>query len=295
MATYSPFIIFIVSAFSLVSFCSSLPFILLHGLGDSCSNPGPVLYTQQLRYLSGSLGFCLEVGNGAITSWDTPLEAQVEEVCRKVKAIPELQNGYNIVGQSQGNLVGRGLVELCDDAPPVINFISLGGPHAGVAFIPNCSQFDALCSHYAALLGRGVYTNYVQAHVAPSGYTKLPYDYLVYLAKCSFLPKLNNELLQKNATYKQRITNLKNLVLIMFQEDGVVKPKESSLFGYYADGIPGPVLPLQQTRLYTEDWIGLRTLDETGRLKLISVPGVHLLISLSDTMRYVVPYLKDGA
>ncbi|XP_071917261.1 uncharacterized protein [Coffea arabica] len=120
-------------------------------------------------------------------------------------------------------------------------------------------------------------------------------DYLVYLAKCSFLPKLNNELLQKNATYKQRITNLKNLVLIMFQEDGVVKPKESSLFGYYADGIPGPVLPLQQTRLYTEDWIGLRTLDETGRLKLISVPGVHLLISLSDTMRYVVPYLKDGA
>ena len=40
-------------------------------------------------------------------------------------------------------------------------------------------------------------------------------DYLVYLAKCSFLPKLNNELLQKNATYKQRITNLKNLVLIM--------------------------------------------------------------------------------
>lgn len=48
-----------------------------------------------------------------------------------------------------------------------------------------------------------------------------------------------------------------------------------------------------QTKLYREDWIGLRTLDETGRLKFISVPGEHLLISIFDTLRFVVPYLRE--
>ncbi|KAL2984898.1 hypothetical protein AAZX31_12G116900 [Glycine max] len=42
----------------------------------------------------------------------------------------DLGQGYNIVGLSQGNLIGRGIIEFCDGAPPVKNFISLGGPHA---------------------------------------------------------------------------------------------------------------------------------------------------------------------
>ncbi|KAL0923318.1 hypothetical protein M5K25_007370 [Dendrobium thyrsiflorum] len=33
----------------------------------------------------------------------------------------ELGGGFNIVGLSQGNLIGRGIVEFCDGAPPVRN------------------------------------------------------------------------------------------------------------------------------------------------------------------------------
>ena len=50
-----------------------------------------------------------------------------------------------------------------------------------------------------------------------------------------------------------------------------------------------------QTKLYTEDWIGLKTLDEAGRVKYISVGGNHLGISHSDMKRYVVPYLEEKA
>lgn len=48
-----------------------------------------------------------------------------------------------------------------------------------------------------------------------------------------------------------------------------------------------------QTKLYIEDWIGLRTLDEAGKVKFINVTGNHLDISTSDMEKYVVPYLKD--
>lgn len=48
-----------------------------------------------------------------------------------------------------------------------------------------------------------------------------------------------------------------------------------------------------QTKLYTEDWIGLRTLDEAGKVKFVSVTGNHLEISRSDLKKYVVPYLVD--
>lgn len=50
-----------------------------------------------------------------------------------------------------------------------------------------------------------------------------------------------------------------------------------------------------QTKLYTEDWIGLKTLDEAGKVKFISVPGNHLQISRSNLKKYVIPYLEDEA
>lgn len=46
-----------------------------------------------------------------------------------------------------------------------------------------------------------------------------------------------------------------------------------------------------QTKLYTEDWIGLRTLDEAGKVKYINVSGNHLGISDGDMVKHVVPYL----
>ncbi|KAK1400772.1 Palmitoyl-protein thioesterase 1 [Heracleum sosnowskyi] len=268
---------------------SALPFVVFHGLQENCYSKGVKNFTTNLSKWSGVQGHCIEIGNGKWDSWFMSLEKQVDIACEKVKTMRELGEGYSIVGFSQGNLVGRGVIEFCDGAPPVKNFISLGGPHAGEASVPFCLT-EVLCKLVARLIKPAVYSKFLQNHLAPAEYIKIPTDIDDYMGVCKFLPKLNNEIAgQRNSTYKQRFASLQNL----FERDAILIPKETSLFGYYEEGSWSTILPAQKTKLYIEDWIGLRTLDEAGKVKFITLPGRHLKISLSEMKKYVLPYFKD--
>ncbi|KAH9607113.1 hypothetical protein KSS87_005042 [Heliosperma pusillum] len=250
MKLAAPFFTLILSLIC-VHFSNSVPFIVLHGIGDQCSNRGISRFTKHLSDWSGSEGYCVGISDASWDSWFMPLEDQTQIVCDKVKKMEELREGYNIVGLSQGNLIGRAVVEFCEGGPPVKNLISLGGPHAGIASVPLCGNMDG------------------------------------YLDKCRFLPKLNNEIPgQRNSTYKKRFSSLENL-------DKVLVPKETAWFGYYPDGAFTPLLSPQETKLYSEDWIGLKTLDEAGKVKFVSVAGGHLRISDEDKKKYMVPYLQS--
>ncbi|KAL4567221.1 hypothetical protein LXL04_022797 [Taraxacum kok-saghyz] len=269
----------------------SIPFVVFHGIANGCTNKGNKQFTQQLSEWSNAQGYCIEIGNGAMDSWFMPFDKQTEIACEKVKNMSELSKGYNIVGLSQGNMVGRGVLEFCDGAPPVKNYISIGGPHAGQASVPLCGS-GSLCILADDLIELAVYSDAVQDHLAPSNYIKIPTDLDGYKKGCKFLPKLNNEFV-KNATYKERFSSLQNLVLIMGDNDSVLVPKETSWFGYFPDGAWEPLLPPQETRLYIEDWIGLRTLDETGKVKFVNFTGGHLDITGDEIKKYMIPYLVD--
>ncbi|KOB71792.1 Lysosomal thioesterase [Operophtera brumata] len=63
-------------------------------------------------------------------------------------------------------------------------------------------------------------------------------------------------------------------------------------FGYY--GFNDTVVEMKGQDIYTEDRIGLKTLDESGRLHVLTVPGVrhfswHMNVSIVDD--YLLPYL----
>jgi palmitoyl-protein thioesterase len=103
---------------------------------------------------------------------------------------------------------------------------------------------------------------------------------------------VNNELPgARNATYARNLASLDTLVLVLFEQDTTVVPKESAWFG--AEAEPGdaahlpaqvplaaarPVVPMRRQPLYTEDWIGLRTLDERGAVIFETCAGQHMHI-----------------
>jgi len=59
--------------------------------------------------------------------------------------------------------------------------------------------------------------------------------------------------------------------------DETIIPWRSGLWEFYQEGEQpfGPVQPLNETALWNDDWIGLRALSESGRLELVTAPGVR--------------------
>ncbi|XP_024382458.1 uncharacterized protein [Physcomitrium patens] len=272
-----------------------LPFIVLHGLDDQCGNDGVTEFTKALRDLSGAEGRCLSIGNGRIDSWLLRIDKQAAMVCNKIKSIPSLRNGYNIVGLSQGNMVARAVIEWCHGGPPVHNYISLGGPHAGIAAIPYCT-FLPLCRFLNEGIAPLIYSPIVQSNFAPSGYFKIPSELSTYYKRAYLLPRINNEIPHvQNKSFKKRFQQLNHLVLIQFDEDLVLVPPQSAWFQYYPDNDVTlcEVLPLNESALYKEDWIGLRSLNEEGKVSFISLPSDHLSISSHQMEKYIVPYINQ--
>jgi palmitoyl-protein thioesterase len=61
-----------------------------------------------------------------------------------------------------------------------------------------------------------------------------------------------------------------------FFQDSTVIPIHSQHFETYAPDNDTVIVPLRESKIYKEDWIGLKKLDETGRLVFIEVPGDHI-------------------
>ena len=88
--------------------------------------------------------------------------------------------------------------------------------------------------------------------------------------------QLNNEKTEKNSSYAVNLATLENFVMVKHNQDSMVEPRESSHFEFYVPGQATVILPLRESPLYTEDRIGLKSLDEAGRLHLMEVEGNHL-------------------
>ena len=76
--------------------------------------------------------------------------------------------------------------------------------------------------------------------------------------------------------YKVNLTKLEKLVLVKFTRDSVVDPRGTEWFSYYKPGQGKKMVPYNDTDLYKEDWIGLKKLDEEGKVDFLAVDGDHL-------------------
>ncbi|KFY15962.1 hypothetical protein V491_05489 [Pseudogymnoascus sp. VKM F-3775] len=97
-----------------------------------------------------------------------------------------------------------------------------------------------------------------------------------YLEHSNFLADINNEREVKNEKYAENLKTLENFVMYLFDEDVTVVPKES---GWFAEVNGTEVTPLKERPIYTENWLGLKELDEAGKLKFLTAGGGHMRLS----------------
>ncbi|CAG8715878.1 7586_t:CDS:2, partial [Acaulospora morrowiae] len=216
---------------------------------------------------------------------------QIEQVCEQLKENEYLRDGFNAIGFSQGGQFLRAYVQRCNN-PPVHNLITFGSQHGGVSDIPGCEKNDGWCQMMRSITRRGVYSGYVRGHIVQAQYYKDPYRLELYLKQNIFLPDINNELENKNKTYAKNLASLNKFVLIRFTEDVTVKPRDTAWFSFYNE--ENEVIPIRQQPLYKEDWIGLKKLDETGKLIFKDCDGPHMQIGLEYFQNEVIiPYLSE--
>jgi len=281
-------VILLLITLSTISCSSGIPIAIFHGIGDSCSNGGMDQITKYFGRKVGAYSVCIETAGGFF-DFVTSFESQYENACKQVKADPNLQGEFSVVGLSQGALLARAIIQRCDMKGRVKRFVSIGGPQAGVAKIPQCT-WDLVCWPINFIADKLVYFYLVQHFVGPAGYFKNPGDFTDYQKYSSFLANLNNEVDNKNPEYKERMINLDKVVLIKFNADTMILPGETAWFSFYDAN--QNLVNYKDTELYKQDFVGIKTLDERGAINFASLPGNHLNFSYSDIDRLMIPALQ---
>ncbi|XP_045511483.1 lysosomal thioesterase PPT2 homolog [Colias croceus] len=216
---------------------------------------------------------------------------QVLEIGKDVANISsQYPEGINLIGYSQGGLVARGIVQTFPNVS-VDTFISLSSPQAG--------QYGAGFLHvvFPGLVKESAYELFysrVGQHTSVGNYWRDPYHQPLYEKYSVYLPYINNHIVsEKSNDFKTNLLRLKRLVLIGGPDDQVITPWQSSQFGYY--NANETVIEMRGQDIYTLDRIGLRALDTSGRLHVVTVPAVnhfnwHMNVSIVDD--YLLPYLN---
>ncbi|RDD40136.1 Palmitoyl-protein thioesterase 1 [Trichoplax sp. H2] len=277
---------------------SPTPAVLWHGLGDSCCNPLSLGRIQKVieSNVKGIYVRSLQIGTNffedTFNGYFLNANKQIAMVCEKLAKDPKLKHGYNAVGFSQGGQFLRAVAQRCPN-PPMRNFISIGGQHQGVYGFPRCpGNSSELCNLLRQLLNQGVYVPFIQDNVTPAEYWQDPLNKKEYKQKSVFLADINQER-GINATYKKNLMKLSKFVMVKFENDTVVQPKASEWFGFYKENSTSETFTLQQSRLYKEDWLGLKAMDHAKKLVFLKTEGDHLQFSNKWFIQNIVnPYLK---
>jgi palmitoyl-protein thioesterase len=244
------------------------PVVLMHGVTATASDMND-LASWLRQSFEGIYVVSIEIGNGFDDSFLFPMNKQVQLFCQTVLSDVNLRQGFNMIGVSQGSLIVRGAVERC--SLPVYNLITLVGIHQGVFGIPG---LQILPAPFRELVSEFAYEESVQNVISVAGYWRDPYQLDKYYKHSHFLPDINNEGQTRNETYRLNMLKLNSFVMTYSDIDEVVSPPQSSWFmGYKPNSLE--VETWNQSRQFTDDLIGMRTLWEQGKLHVFTCHTKH--------------------
>lgn len=267
--------------FTLITFCylfaldkQPLPIVLVHGImSDDHAMKPTEKYIQ--KYLPNTYVKSVKLGAGMLTSFCN-MRQQVEWLRKEIQKDPHLKNGFNIIAHSQGGLVARAFIQQYNE-PQVHNFISWGSPQNGIYGLPgNYDNKFFWLNHLTSHMHTFLYSPLFQKYVSFSNYWKDPFNSVLYLTECNFLPYINNEIVHTcNKIYKDNLCSIDSMVLVKSLQEDIVDPADSCHFGCYKNNCRTEVIDMFHSDLYIQDRIGLKTLYESGRLHLKTANCTH--------------------
>lgn len=237
-------------AFLSTAISAERPIVLMHGIESNAGNMVELADWVSTTFNRQVVN--VELGDGDSYSTDTPMWEQIDVFKDVIINNTILRDGFDFIGISQGGLIGRGYVARYND-PPVINLITLVSPHGGV-YDKNFAFFD-------------FYSPIAQSTLSFAGYWRDPTHLLRYKLFSSFLPTVN----ERRNKYLQALTNF---AMVFSPNDEIIKPPSSGIFETFNSDLS--VLQLENNPIYTEDWIGLKILNETGRLHTHQTNCTHV-------------------
>jgi len=126
---------------------SKLPTVFMHGMGDSCFNPGMKSITEAVGKHLGTYSVCIPTGpdldSDTNNGFFMTMNDNVDVFAKAIKNNTNLAGGFNAVGFSQGNSIVRGYIQKYND-PAVSTFLSVHGTVVGVASFPKCNPSGLL-------------------------------------------------------------------------------------------------------------------------------------------------------
>jgi len=266
------------------------PIAVFAGFGDDCNNPGMKRFTQHFGTALNTTAKCIAIGNGASSSIFMNFEDQGKAACEVIANDPTFDGEFSVVGNSQGGLLARYVVEKCTNLKGTVrNFATFGAPHYGVAKLPHCFH-GIICNAVNYVIDMGIYWTLVQNYIAPAGYFRDVNHLDYYKQHSSFLPSLNNEV-EFNQEAHDRFSNLNKVFLGMFAKDSMIYPASSAWFNELQPD--GSILPFNETEAYNKDFLGLQKLYEEDRIVFHEFPGDHLQFSTDDIDEFVLPILAS--
>lgn len=251
------------------------PTILVHGIASSKRE---MVELEHYLTIRGVPTFNIEIGNGELTSIFMPLEEQCALLAENIRGASSDGKRVNIVAISQGGLLARCYVEKYThlaEYSAVNLLLTLATPQMGVFFPDDPDPF---------------YKNVIR------DYWKDPFHYDHYLQTNDFLAKINNEREHNDSElYKSNLLNLNYFGMVWSGVDEVVRPYESARFEYYnttAAMNSGrlDVVPLYLSNTYLKDLIGLRRLNESGRLVFTQAECAH---NKFKTSKCFIPIIEE--
>jgi len=279
---------------------SSLPTVFMHGMGDSCFNPGMKSITEKVGQHLGTYSVCIPTGanlnDDTNNGFFMTMNDNVDVFAAAIKNNTKLAGGFNAIGFSQGNSVIRGYIQKYNN-PPVSTFLSVHGTVVGCASFPKCNPSGLLgpvCKLISRfLVGPIAYTEFVQKKLFQANYFRDPklVDGDSY-KKNSEIAQWNNEGMTVDPKINANFAKVKRWAMIKAMKDSMIYPNDGEWWGSFAaDGKTR--LAMNETDWYKKDLFGLKTADQAGKIFFNSTTGDHLQFTEAELFGWVDKYFLE--